>query len=67
MLPKGLRDEVLNDADHAALDRFLDRTLNEYKTGASTIVEARETIAHVIAAIDCGNLNEVNTFVHDNA
>lgn len=57
------RKPTLTNRDHANMDEFLGHVLEDFKAGVITKEEAVGGLAHVIAAIDCGNYGEaVNWF-----
>lgn len=41
----------LSDEDHVLLDRYLETILDAYKHGRSTLLEAREDLAHTFTQI----------------
>jgi hypothetical protein len=48
----------LTNKDHAAMDAFLARVLDWYKSGEITRDDAVGGLAHVMAALDQGNTGE---------
>lgn len=53
--------EQLTHKDHDDLDALLGHLLDDYKAGAITKEKAVGTIAHIVGALDAGNLDEVQT------
>jgi len=51
----------LSDQDHVNMDVFLRQVLDAYKDGDISRVAAVGTLAHVIAALDIGNIDEVRS------
>lgn len=51
--------------DHDDLDVLLGHLLDDYKAGAITKEQAVGAIAHIVAALDAGNLDEVKTWLRE--
>lgn len=55
----------LSEKDHTNLDRFLGLVLDRHKSGELSRARAIGTLAHVIAALDKGNLHEVRQWLEE--
>ena len=56
---------LLTERDHLNLGAFLDRVLDAFETRRMTKSTARGTIAHVVAALDDGNIDEVRAWIEE--
>lgn len=53
---------VLTTEDHRNMDEFLGAVLDDYKKGAITKAQAVGGLAHVMAALDLDNYEEVRSW-----
>lgn len=58
-----MRKPTLTNRDHTNMDAFLGHVLEDFKAGDITKEEAVGGLAHVMAAIDCGNYGEAITWL----
>lgn len=56
------RKSTLTDQDHALMDVFLGHVLDDYKAGSITKDQAVGGLAHVMAALDLGNISEARSW-----
>lgn len=54
-----MREGILSNVDHAALDLFLNQVLDGVTSGTISQEEAVGGLAHVIAAIDIGERTQI--------
>lgn len=58
-----MKDEpVLTEKDHALMDVFLECVLDDYKAGVLDKKKAIAGLAHVMAALDIDNYDEVRAW-----
>ena len=57
-----LQDGKLTDTDHDLMDKFLERVLNAYKHDKVSLSGAIGNLAHVMSALDKGNIGEAVAF-----
>lgn len=53
----------LTERDHVNMDAFLGHVLDDYKSGTLTKQQAVSGLAHVMAALDKGNVGEARTWL----
>jgi hypothetical protein len=54
---------ILSETGHEKVGKFLGAVLDDYKEGKKTKVEAIADIAHVVAAIDISNRQELDSYI----
>lgn len=55
---------LLADADHQLLGSFLAHVLQAFRAGQADLAHAAATLAHLIAAVDEGNLGEMRAWLN---
>lgn len=53
----------LTERDHVNMDAFLGHVLDDYKNGVLTKEQVVSGVAHVMAALDKGNIGEVRAWL----
>lgn len=57
-----MASEKLTNADHQNMDAFLGAVLDDYRDGALTKEQAVGGLAHVMAALSLGNVQEARNW-----
>ncbi len=57
--------DKLTETDHKNMDAFLEHVLEDYKAGAITKEQAIGGLAHVMAALNLGNVGEARSWFRE--
>ena len=60
-----IRKQSLSSQDYQNMDAFLGHVLEDFRAGSITKEEAIGGLAHVMAAIDKGNYDEVTSWLKE--